>query len=72
MGSFYEMEITFGAVAGHTLEFYDVAIFAAISSYLSAELTRLGYQQATELVWDFCFTLSYTATRWVCDWPLCR
>lgn len=44
-------KLRFGAVAGHTLEFYDVAIFAAISSYLSAELTRLGYQQATELVW---------------------
>lgn len=46
-------KLRFGAVAGHTLEFYDVAIFAAISSYLSAELTRLGYQQATELVWGF-------------------
>ncbi|MBC8655106.1 MFS transporter, partial [Providencia vermicola] len=44
-------KLRFGAVAGHTLEFYDVAIFAAISSYLSAELTRLGYQQATEMVW---------------------
>ncbi|ATG16080.1 MFS transporter [Providencia alcalifaciens] len=44
-------KLRFGAVAGNALEFYDLAIFAAISSYLSAELTRLGYQQATEMVW---------------------
>ncbi|MEX5924690.1 hypothetical protein [Providencia hangzhouensis] len=30
---------------------YDIAVFAAISSYLSAELERLGYNQATEMVW---------------------
>ncbi|MEX6223784.1 hypothetical protein AB6F55_02490 [Providencia hangzhouensis] len=66
-------KLRFGAVAGHTLEFYDVAIFAAISSYLSAELTRLGYQQATEMVWGiFALRFSYTAIRRVCDWPLCR
>ncbi|MEQ4779177.1 MFS transporter [Providencia huaxiensis] len=41
----------FGAVAGNTLEYYDIAVFAAISSYLSAELERLGYNQATEMVW---------------------
>ncbi|HEQ1857530.1 TPA: MFS transporter [Providencia alcalifaciens] len=41
----------FGAVAGNTLEYYDIAIFAAISGYLSAELERLGYNQATEMVW---------------------
>lgn len=41
----------FGAVAGNTLEYYDIAIFAAISGYLSAELDQLGYNQATEMVW---------------------
>lgn len=41
----------FGAVAGNALEFYDIAIFAAISTYLSAELKMQGYDQATEMVW---------------------
>lgn len=41
----------FGAVAGNALEYYDIAVFAAISTYLSAELTKLGYEQATEMVW---------------------
>ncbi|WP_369308751.1 MFS transporter [Providencia rettgeri] len=41
----------FGAVAGNALEYYDIAVFAAISTYLSAELTKLGYTQATEMVW---------------------
>ncbi|MDV5226679.1 MFS transporter [Providencia rettgeri] len=41
----------FGAVMGNALEYYDVAVFAAISMYLSAELERQGYQQATEMVW---------------------
>ncbi|HGN1704413.1 TPA: MFS transporter [Providencia rettgeri] len=41
----------FGAVAGNALEYYDIAIFAAISTYLSAELAKLGYSQATEMVW---------------------
>lgn len=40
-----------GAALGNTLEYYDVALFAAISMYLSAELERLGYSQATEMVW---------------------
>nr|AJO67547.1 MFS transporter [Aeromonas sp. T61] len=40
-----------GAVAGNALEYYDIAVFAAISTYLSAELTKLGYSQATEMVW---------------------
>lgn len=44
-------KLRFGAVTGNALEFYDLAIFAAISSYLSAELARLGCQQATEMVW---------------------
>ncbi|GAB1438383.1 MFS transporter [Providencia sp.] len=41
----------FGAVAGNALEYYDIAIFAAISTYLSTELAKLGYSQATEMVW---------------------
>ncbi|MEX9786262.1 MFS transporter [Providencia manganoxydans] len=41
----------FGAVMGNALESYEIAIFAAISPYLSAELNRLGYEQATEMVW---------------------
>lgn len=41
----------FGAALGNTLEYYDIAVFAAISVYLSAELERLGYRQATEMVW---------------------
>lgn len=41
----------FGAVMGNALEYYDVAVFTAISMYLSAELERQGYQQATEMVW---------------------
>lgn len=40
-----------GAVAGNALEFYDVAVFAAISTYLSIELEMQGYGQATEVVW---------------------
>ncbi|MCW2257648.1 MFS family permease [Providencia alcalifaciens] len=40
-----------GAVMGNALEYYDIAIFAAISTYLSAELERQGYSQATEMVW---------------------
>ncbi|ENR5390527.1 TPA: MFS transporter [Providencia rettgeri] len=41
----------FGVVAGNALEYYDIAVFAAISTYLSIELTKLGYSQATEMVW---------------------
>lgn len=41
----------FGAVMGNALESYEIAVFAAISPYLSAELNRLGYEQATEMVW---------------------
>nr|EIL1984127.1 MFS transporter [Providencia rettgeri]EIL1985334.1 MFS transporter [Providencia rettgeri] len=41
----------FGVVAGNALEYYDIAVFAAISTYLSMELTKLGYSQATEMVW---------------------
>lgn len=41
----------FGAALGNALEYYDIAVFAAISMYLSAELERLGYSQATEMVW---------------------
>nr|ELR5041080.1 MFS transporter [Providencia stuartii]ELR5081281.1 MFS transporter [Providencia stuartii] len=41
----------FGAALGNTLEYYDIAVFAAISVYLSAELERLGYPRATEMVW---------------------
>lgn len=40
-----------GAVMGNALEYYDVAVFAAISTYLSTELERQGYSQATEMVW---------------------
>ncbi|MEX6312768.1 hypothetical protein AB6G19_02330 [Providencia manganoxydans] len=40
-----------GAALGNALEYYDIAVFAAISMYLSAELERLGYSQATEMVW---------------------
>lgn len=48
----------FGAALGNMLEHYDIAIFAAISTYLSAELARLGYDQATEMVWGI-FALRY-------------
>ncbi|MEQ4699936.1 MFS transporter [Providencia rettgeri] len=41
----------FGAVVGNALKYYDIAVFAAISTYLSTELTNLGYTQATEMVW---------------------
>ncbi|MEX6037814.1 hypothetical protein [Providencia hangzhouensis] len=41
----------FGAVVGNALEYDDIAVFAAISTYLSMELTKLGYAQATEMVW---------------------
>lgn len=41
----------FGAVMGNALESYEIAVFAAISPYLSAELNRLGYEQATGMVW---------------------
>lgn len=40
-----------GAVAGNALEYYDIAVFAAISVYLSAELEKQGYESATEMVW---------------------
>lgn len=40
-----------GAVAGNALEYYDIAVFAAISVYLTAELERQGYEQATQMVW---------------------
>ncbi|CNE36788.1 MFS transporter [Yersinia bercovieri] len=40
-----------GAVAGNALEYYDIAVFAAISVYLTAELERQGYSQATQMVW---------------------
>lgn len=49
-----------GAVAGNTLEYYDIAVFAAISVYLSAELERLGYSSATEMVWGI-FALRFLA-----------
>ncbi|MCW2256999.1 MFS family permease [Providencia alcalifaciens] len=41
----------FGTVIGNALEYYDIAVFAAISMYLSAELERQGYLQATEMIW---------------------
>ncbi|EFB72674.1 Alpha-ketoglutarate permease [Providencia rustigianii] len=41
----------FGAAAGNALEYYDIAVFAAISVYLSAELEKLGYSQSTLMVW---------------------
>nr|ELR5114916.1 MFS transporter [Providencia stuartii] len=41
----------FGVALGNALEYYDIAVFAAISVYLTAELERLGYSQATEMVW---------------------
>ncbi|MGO2336181.1 MFS transporter [Providencia sp.] len=44
-------KLRFGAALGNTLEYYDIAVFAAISIYLSAELERLGYVQATEMIW---------------------
>ncbi|WP_369427231.1 hypothetical protein [Providencia sp. PROV236] len=40
----------FGVALGNALEYYDIAVFAAISVYLTAELERLGYSQATEMV----------------------
>lgn len=40
-----------GAAAGNALEYYDIAVFAAISVYLSAELEKQGYESATEMVW---------------------
>ncbi|CNK64997.1 MFS transporter [Yersinia aleksiciae] len=40
-----------GALAGNALEYYDIAVFAAISVYLTAELERQGYEQATQMVW---------------------
>ncbi|MBX9477207.1 MFS transporter [Yersinia enterocolitica] len=40
-----------GAVAGNTLEYYDIAVFTAISGYLSAEFTQQGYAQADSIVW---------------------
>lgn len=49
-----------GAVAGNTLEYYDIAVFAAISVYLSAELELLGYSSATEMVWGI-FALRFLA-----------
>ena len=49
-----------GTVAGNALEYYDIAVFAAISVYLSAELERLGYESATEMVWGI-FALRFLA-----------
>lgn len=40
-----------GAVAGNALEFYDIAVFGAISVYLAAELERQGYSQGHYMVW---------------------
>lgn len=51
-------KIRFGAALGNMLEHYDIAVFAAVSVYLSAELKRLGYHQATEIVWGI-FALRY-------------
>ncbi|WPA91752.1 MFS transporter [Providencia zhijiangensis] len=41
----------FGIAIGNALEYYGIAVFAAISVYLSAELEKLGYSQSTILVW---------------------
>ncbi|HEN3577882.1 TPA: MFS transporter [Yersinia enterocolitica] len=40
-----------GAVAGNALEFYDIAVFGAISVYLAAEFERQGYTQGHLWVW---------------------
>ncbi len=40
-----------GAVAGNALEFYDIAVFGAISVYLAAEIERQGYTQGNYIVW---------------------
>lgn len=40
-----------GAAVGNALEYYNIAIFAAISVYLSTELEKLGYSQSTIMVW---------------------
>lgn len=49
-----------GAAAGNALEYYDIAVFAAISVYLSAELEKQGYESATEMVWGI-FALRFLA-----------
>uniref|UniRef100_UPI002E2D35E2 MFS transporter n=2 Tax=Yersinia thracica TaxID=2890319 RepID=UPI002E2D35E2 len=49
-----------GAVAGNTLEYYDIAVFAAISGYLSAEFERQGISQADHIVWGI-FALRFIA-----------
>ncbi|ROJ30012.1 MFS transporter [Morganella morganii] len=49
-----------GTVAGNALEYYDIAVFTAVSVYLSAELERLGYESATEMIWGI-FALRFLA-----------
>ncbi|WP_145517398.1 MFS transporter [Yersinia mollaretii] len=39
------------AVAGNALEFYDIAVFGAISGYLALEFERQGYTQGQYMVW---------------------
>lgn len=48
-----------GAVAGNALEFYDIAVFGAISVYLAAEFERQGYTQGHGCgVYLLCASLS--------------
>ncbi|MEX6222994.1 hypothetical protein AB6G21_20790 [Providencia hangzhouensis] len=63
----------FGAVAGNTLEYYDIAVFVAISSYLSAELERLGYNQADRDGMGYiCFAFYYSACWCLYYREVCR
>lgn len=41
----------FGAVAGNTFEFFDIAVFTAISGYIAAAMTQQGIEHATHIVW---------------------
>lgn len=47
-----QWSVRFKAAIGNALEYYDVAIFAAVSIYLSEEFKQLGYANATEMIWS--------------------
>ena len=38
-------------VAGNAMEFYDIAVFAAIAPFLTQIMENHGYENATTLIW---------------------
>ncbi len=48
-------------VAGNAMEFYDIAVFAAIAPFLTQIMENHGYENATTLIWGCLLYAFYYA-----------